>query len=93
MYDLHATCARHTFLYMSAMPAGSGATHHNTDWDSHVRNVNAFAARMAGIDADTAAEIAQDASTAAEAARIVAEDARRAAQEAKTRSAQFTAAT
>lgn len=55
----------------------------NLNKQAHV--VNAFIARMAGIDAQIAAEAARRADIAAEEAHIKAEDAFRAAQEAKQR--------
>ncbi|WP_131807303.1 hypothetical protein [Mycobacteroides abscessus] len=53
--------------------------------NKQARVVNAFIARMAGIDAQIAAEAARRADIAAEEAHIRADDACRAAQEAKQR--------
>lgn len=56
-----------------------------TELDRQVRVIHAFVARMAGIDAEIAAEAARRADIAAEEAHIKAEDAYLAAQEAKQR--------
>ncbi|MDM2401906.1 hypothetical protein PP613_21985 [Mycobacteroides abscessus] len=71
---------------MSKSSLGAPASAPTTaELDKQVRTINAFVARMAGIDAEIAAEAARAADAAAEEAHIRAEDAYLAAQEAKQR--------